>query len=106
MVGLGINQTACKDLDMTDFRHITDHFLSYGYTPTLVTQQTTGIMVKGTRINCLGDQKMLNKPHFEAVEVSSTDPIFSNHDTSDIAERIGLPIFTRRCPPNPRWAND
>ena len=69
-------------------------------------KQPTSINVKGVRINCLGDRKMLSKPYFETVEVSSTDPIFSEHDTSDIAERIGLPIFTRRCPPNPRWAND
>lgn len=47
---------------------------------------------------------MLNKPNFEAVEVPSTDAIFSEHDTSDIAERIGLPIFTQRCSPDPRWA--
>ena len=105
-VGLGIDQTACKDLDMTDFRHIADYFLSYGYKPTPATQQTTGKKVKGVKINCVGDCKMFNKPHFEAVEVSSTDPIFSEHDTSDIAERIGLPIFTWRCPPNSSWAND
>jgi len=105
-VGLGIDPTACKDLDMNDFRHITDFFLSYGYTPTPATQQPTGINIKGVRINCLGDRKMLSKPSFEAVEVSSTDPIFSKHDTSDIAERIGLPILTRRCPPDPRWENN
>ncbi|KAK7962827.1 uncharacterized protein PG986_003652 [Apiospora aurea] len=29
-VGLGIDQTHCRDLDMNDFRHITDFFLWYG----------------------------------------------------------------------------
>jgi hypothetical protein len=33
MVGLGLDPTACKDLDMNDFRHITDYFLSYNYKP-------------------------------------------------------------------------
>lgn len=89
-----------------DFRHIADFFLSYGYKPKPATQQTSDIKVKGVRINCIGDRKMFNKPYFEAVEVSSTDSIFSEHDTSDIAECIGLPIFTWRCPPNPTWAND
>ena len=104
-VGLGIDQTYCKDLNMTDFRHVADYFLSYGHKPTSSAQQTTNMTVKGVRINCLGDRKMLKKPHFEAVELSSTDPNFSEHDTSDIAERIGLPIFTWRCPPHSKWAD-
>lgn len=47
---------------------------------------------------------MLNKPYFETIEVSFTDAIFSEHDISDITERLFLPIFTRRCYPDPRWA--
>ncbi len=105
-VGLGIDPIACKDLDMTDFRHVADYFLSYGYKPPPAVQQPAGLKIKGIRINCVGDRKTFNKPHFEAVEVSSTDSIFSKHDTSDIADRIGLPIFTRRCLPDPKWAND
>ncbi|KAH8811334.1 hypothetical protein F5884DRAFT_781817 [Xylogone sp. PMI_703] len=96
----------CKDLDMNDFRHITDHLLSYNYTLPSVNQQPSSSVVKGVKINCHGDQKLHNKPHFEAVDVSSTDPIFFSHDTSDIAKRIGLPIFTRHCPSDPRWANN
>jgi len=60
----------------------------------------------GVRINCIGDQEMYSKAHFEGVEIPSTDPIFSKHDTSDIAERIEFPILTRRCPPNPKWVHD
>ena len=105
-MGLGIDPVICRDLDMNDFRHIVDYFLSYNVNPTPVLQQSFGTKIKGVKINCLGDEKMLSKPHFEAVEVSSTDLIFSEHDTSDIAKRIDLPIFTRRCPPNPEWAND
>jgi hypothetical protein len=105
-VGLGINQPECKDLDMNDFRHITDFFLSYGYKPAPATPQSISTIVKGVKINCVGDEKMFNKPHFEAVKIPSTDPIFSEHYTSDSAERIGLPIFTRRCLPDPKWADD
>jgi hypothetical protein len=36
--GLGIDPIHCRDLDMNDFRHVTDYFLSYGYTPALATQ--------------------------------------------------------------------
>jgi hypothetical protein len=31
--GPGLDPPACKDLDMVDFRHIADYFLSYAYTP-------------------------------------------------------------------------
>jgi hypothetical protein len=106
MVGLGVDQTACKDLDMNDFRHITDYFLAYDYNPVFATHQSTDIKVKGVKINCLGDRIMFSKPDFEAVQVSLIDPIFAEHDTSDITNRIGLPIFTRRCSPDPRWVHD
>lgn len=95
MVGLGIDQTFCKDLDMNDFRHVADYFISYGHELAPANLHSIGIKVKGVRINCIGDEKMGDKPHFERVEIPLTDPIFSYHDTSDIAERIGLPILTR-----------
>jgi hypothetical protein len=81
---------------MNDFRHITDYFLSYNPNPTTAPQQFSGIKIKGVKINCISDQKMFNKPYFEAVEVSSADLIFSEHNTSDIAKCIDLPIFTQR----------
>lgn len=62
-------------------------------------------VVKGIRINCLGDRTVFGKPLYESVDVPSTDPIFNQpwNDTSDIADRIGLPILTRRCPVSLRW---
>lgn len=101
MTSLGIDLEECRDLDMDDFRHIFDYFLSYLYTPATAIQT-----IRAVRINCLGDQKMCNRPAFESVEILLTDPIFNNHDTSDIASRIGFPILTRRLPPNPVWANN
>ncbi|KAK1252059.1 hypothetical protein MKX08_003246 [Trichoderma sp. CBMAI-0020] len=99
--GLGIDPKKCRDLDMEDFRHVFDYFLSYNFIPATAAQT-----IKAVRINCFGDQKMCNKPVFESVEILSDDPIFSNHDTSDIANRIGFPIFTRRLAPNPVWAGN
>lgn len=54
----------------------------------------------------MGDQKMFNKPLFEAVDVLSNHPIFHDHDTSDITKHIGLPIFTHKCAHDPKWKND
>ncbi|ORY11258.1 hypothetical protein BCR34DRAFT_514169 [Clohesyomyces aquaticus] len=104
--GLGIDQISCRDLDMNDFRHIADYFLSYGY-ETLPSTGNSDKKVKGVKINCLGDEKICKRPHFEAVEIPLSDPIFSSCENfrSDIADRIGLPIFTRRCKPDPRWSN-
>jgi hypothetical protein len=62
-------------------------------------------MIQGVRINCALDQEVFAKPQFEAIEVPSNDLIFSEHSTSDIAERIKLPIFTQRCRPSPEWSN-
>ena len=110
-VGLGIDPDFCRSLDMNDFRHVADYFLLYNYKPAPAAQQPisirTKVMIKGVRINCLGDQKLLGKPHFEAIDVSPLDGIFYGHgSTSDIAKRIDFPIFTRRCPPDPNWMND
>ncbi|KAI9658421.1 MAG: hypothetical protein M1821_002554 [Bathelium mastoideum] len=104
--GLGVNQPFCRDLDMTDFRQVADYFLSYKYSPTPGLQPFLDLKIKGVRINCIGDQELFEKRQFEAVEIPLTDSIFTKHDTSDIAKRIGLPIFTRCYPPSPGWVNN
>jgi len=91
--GPDMNAPAVKDLDMVDYRHVADYFLSYAR------------HIKGVRINCLGDELMLKRPHFEAIEVPATHEIFASHDTSDVVARIGLPILTKKCPPDPKWIN-
>ncbi len=106
VVGSDLDSGRCKDLDMNDFRHAADYFLSYNYQPAPANPKSADVKIKGVRINCLGDQIKLHKPHFEAIEVSSNDLIFTDHDTSDITNRIGLPIFTLRLPPDSRWAHD
>ncbi|KAI8944556.1 hypothetical protein F4801DRAFT_571314 [Xylaria longipes] len=107
-VGPGLDPQECRDIDMNDFRHIADYFVSYASdrvpsTPTVPPANVKKI--KGVRINCLGDQKMFNKPQLEEIELSEMNTIFTEHDNSDIATRIGLPIFTQRCFPHPNWAN-
>jgi hypothetical protein len=39
-VGVGFYKPTCRDLDMTDFRHITDFLFSYGLKSTLAAQQS------------------------------------------------------------------
>ncbi len=94
-----------RDINFNDFRHVADYLVSYRWGHTSNLYQPTFARTKGVRINCYGDQKLLNKPHFEEIELSPMDIILTEHDTSDIAKRIGLPIFTKRCSPDPSWAN-
>ncbi|KAI0455201.1 hypothetical protein F5B21DRAFT_514123 [Xylaria acuta] len=102
-IGLSPSPGKYRDLDMNDFRHITDYFLSCGFDLTLPTAPCGLPKVKAVRINCVGDRKWLHKPLFEQVELSANDPIFTVHDTSGILDRISNPVFTQRCTPHPAW---
>ncbi|GAW14743.1 hypothetical protein ANO14919_069240 [Xylariales sp. No.14919] len=106
-VGSSFDPERCRDVNMNDFRHITDYLVWYNSDRTSVPMDLPAPLakIKGVKINCLGDQKLFNKPHFEEIDLPATDAILNDHDTSDIAKRIGLPIFTRRCFPHPNWAN-
>lgn len=103
-LGQDLESSACRDLDMNDFRHITDFLLWYHYKPLPKSAKPIAEKIMGVRINCAGDQETLNRPCFERVEITATDLVFTKHETSDIADRIGLPIFTRRYPSDSRWS--
>lgn len=107
--GLDMDPNNCRDLTMNDFRYIADYLISYNRWPLHIETpivRSTGAVTKGVRINCLGDRKIFNKLHYEPVDVPSTDPIFNDfwHLTSDIADRVGIPILTLRCPVSLQWA--
>ncbi|KAI1355536.1 hypothetical protein F5Y01DRAFT_327231 [Xylaria sp. FL0043] len=106
-VGPILDSSRCRDVDMNDFRHIADHFVWYRSDRTSVPTDLPATFggIKGVKINCLGDQKLFNKPHFEEIKLLGINTRFADYDTSDIAKRIGLPIFTQRCFPHPNWAN-
>ncbi|KAI0532870.1 hypothetical protein GGR58DRAFT_147389 [Xylaria digitata] len=106
-VGADFDPEQCRDVDMNDFRHIADYLNSYGSDLTSIpaVPPANCRKIKGVKINCLGDQKVFSKPHFEEIELVANDIIFREHETSDIAQRIGLPILTKRCFPHPNWAN-
>lgn len=95
-----------KDITSTDFRHAIDYFCSYSPSILPAELPSSALKIQGVRINCVGDREMIRRPAFEVVAISPTDRIFYEHDTSDIADRIGMPIFTRQIPPEPMWAND
>ena len=95
LVGLGRDPSSWRDIDMRDFRHVADHLGSYG--PRLFSAQSK-IMISGVRINCKRD--LDTRPHFEAVKVPLTDPIFDQKDSSYITRRIGLPILPKNCFPD------
>lgn len=104
MAGVAKDPVACRDVNMYDFRNATDFFLTYNSVSVNESLAPGPDGVVGIRINCEGDQKMCNRPKFEKVEIPRDHPIFFNHDTSDVAERIGLPIYSRTYQPNPIWS--
>lgn len=102
MLGSDMNPRKYKDLELEDFRHIANYFLSYLYEPLPSSELPK---VKGVRINCLGDEKISKREHYEAVEIAMDDAVFIKHSKSHITARIGIPIMTRRCAPDPEWAS-
>ncbi|KAK5629221.1 hypothetical protein RRF57_004936 [Xylaria bambusicola] len=94
-----------RDVDLKDFRHIADYFISCRWRLSLPLYPPTDTKLKGVKINCSGDEHNLGKPLFEEIEVSLMDVLTVEYDTSDIANLIGLPVFTKPCLPDLSWAN-
>lgn len=86
-----------KDLDATDFSHIANFFLTYRVQP-------PADKVTAVRVNCFGDQAFCRRPPFEAIELDSDHEIFSTHEFPGLAAHIGIPVFTKKVEPDPRWA--
>lgn len=69
------------------------------------TQPASETKITGVRINCIGDRRM-RRPDYEEVEISPDDYVFTVRETSDIADRVGFPIFTREYPADPAWSTE
>lgn len=107
MKGLGMDQEMCRDLDLNDFKYIVDYMITYDMEDREDGRaRINGDKVKGVKINCEGDKRAFGLPEFETIDVPTTHPIFTDHGTSEIAERIKIPIFTRKYPPNSGWKDD
>ncbi|KKY21880.1 putative zinc finger mynd-type protein [Diplodia seriata] len=111
MHGLGVDQTVSRDLDLNDLRHLADFFVTYrnnggdGDARNDGDSSNSNKKVKGVKISCQGDQDTFGLPAFQEVEVPATHPIFAggDHDASEIAARVGIPILTRKYPASSAW---
>ncbi|CAH0021880.1 unnamed protein product [Clonostachys rhizophaga] len=104
--GRSLDPESCRDLNINNFQYIADHLIAYSrWSLDITPGKSHQEVVKGIRINCLGDRKIFGKPLYKPVDILSIDSVFSQFwkDTSDIADRIGLPILTRQCPQSLRW---
>lgn len=68
-------------------------------------QPASGTKASGVRINCMGDRKV-GRAKYEEVEISQEDYVFCAGETSDIAERIGFPIFMREYRADSGWSKE
>ncbi len=58
--------------------------------------------VKGVRISCSGDIRVLGADKFIPVELSVSDPVFLA-DKSTSSDMLGVPLRVRKLPPHPAW---
>ena len=58
--------------------------------------------VKGVRISCSGDIRILGENKFIAVDVPASDLVWAS-DKSTLSEMVGVPVRARKFPPHPAW---
>ena len=58
--------------------------------------------IKGVRISCSGDIRVLGADKFIPVDVSVFDPVFVA-DKSTSSEMVGVAVRVRKLPPDPAW---
>ena len=106
--GLGRTQQVFMDMDLQDYRDVIDYFVLYG-DDSRADQDAADYVrpgkVRGVKINCVGDQRTFGAERFSAVDVPAGHPVFYE-PVSQISTFVGLPIRTRRCPPDQLWADD
>ncbi|KAK7613500.1 hypothetical protein JOL62DRAFT_380207 [Phyllosticta paracitricarpa] len=124
--------SACRALDLVDFRTLVDFFncnfnneefhrimdlivsledndpQSGKSKKTDSDQASSNDVVWGVRINCSGDVEVCKRPKFERVQVPPSDAVFVGETgkdrwTSEIGDRIGMPVYTRKYAQNPAW---
>lgn len=59
-------------------------------------------MVTGVRISC-GREVTNGRPKYEATEIPADDPIFHRQPTSEISERLGIPLIVYSPPEPPHY---
>ncbi|KAJ9614244.1 hypothetical protein H2200_002380 [Cladophialophora chaetospira] len=104
--GTDLDPLHYDDMTVADFRDVVDYFRTYDDESLEETVRRNGRKVKGVKIHCEGDQKVLGLGKYVAVEVPRDHPVFDNLTTSSsISDRIELPVLTRKYPHNKAWAN-
>lgn len=105
----GTNVHAYDDIRLRDFRDTVDFFITYNNSTfnndtSNNERLTAGVeKVRGVRINCDADQRMLGADKYFAVDVADSHTIFAYQDVIAISRMIELPILVRKCAPNEAW---
>ena len=59
--------------------------------------------VKGVKITCHGDQMLHHYAPWHAVDIPRDHQIFQSPQVNQISTLLGIPILTRKCPPERAW---
>ena len=106
-IGRGAYPREYMDIDMTCYRDVVDYFISYrdGSAPRGKMKRIMWGKVRGVKINCKGDQSTSGAEVYSAVDVPRQHPVFLG-PIVPISRLVGMPIHTRRYPPNRLWKDD
>lgn len=101
--GLDLEPKIYEDVTLVEYRHVIDHFATYGY-DTLSEKskaKLTRERINGVKVNCLGEQALHQVDSFSPVEVPSHSLQrygYTIGEISPISILIGLPIRAWKCP--------
>ena len=107
--GLGSDPRHYMDIDMQDYRDVVDYFISYRDESVQDVEVRAGDRkgkVRGVKINCRGDQRTFGVEEFSAVNVPVDHPVFFDSVMAPISKLVGMPLRTRKCPPDTLWKDD
>lgn len=106
--GLGMDPHFYMDIDLQDYRDVVDYFISYGNESVQdiqVGRKDTKGKVRGVKINCVGDQRAFGAEVYSPVDVPIDHPVFYE-PIAPISSSVGMPLHTRKYPPNRLWKED
>ena len=102
--GLGMDPLHYIDINMQDYRDVVDYFITYA-NESVQDGELGGdrnSKLRGVKIHCKGDQRAFGTEVYSAVDVPKDHPIF--HDPiAPISQLVGMPIHTRKYPPDKLW---
>ncbi|KAJ8113639.1 hypothetical protein OPT61_g4273 [Boeremia exigua] len=105
---LAAHKSSLVDFDPMDFRHMVDG-LRLHYEEAVESYSTLGLenpkikRINGVRLNCKGDQLILDRPHLEMYTVPMSTLREQSLLCTPVADRLGMSLHVAKVAPAPIW---